>query len=112
MSGGSSPPGIQKAFKKEAVFDGIHMGDPQGIGDDGGGGASPAAGSPGLSGDIGHHQKIMGEVFLPDDLHLVLHPFFDGRGNLPVPPPASLQGGPVERLIGLPVGHLLRNRER
>ena len=37
------PPGIKEALKKEVVLNGVHVGDTQGVGDDGCGRASPAA---------------------------------------------------------------------
>ncbi|MBA7715393.1 hypothetical protein ES703_124435 [subsurface metagenome] len=53
----------------------------------------------------------MGEVFLPDDLHLVLHSLLDRRSKCSIPPPATLYGSPVEGFIGLPVCPLLETGE-
>ncbi len=90
------------------MFYGIHMGDFQGIGDNGSGGTAPAAGPKGVFGDVGHHEKIMGKVFLPDDVHFMLHPLSHRPVDRPIPPPAPLHGAPVETVVGLPVRHLLK----
>ena len=53
----------------------------------------------------------MGEIFLPDDLHLMLYPVLYLSGDLPVPLPAPLNGFPIEATQSFSVSHLLEAGE-
>ena len=99
---------VQKAFKKEVVADGIHMGDAEGVGNNGCSGTSPAARPSGFLSDVRHHQEIVGKVFFPNNLHLVGDALPHSRRDFSVPTSASPERGMIEAMKGFFIVHALK----
>ena len=77
-------PGIrQESLEHEVGGDGVHVGDPQQVADDGGGAAAPTtgAGGLGLPDDVVHGQKVACEPLTSDEVHLQLDASLQPRGS-------------------------------
>ena len=53
--------GVEKTLEKEVVEDRVDVGDAEGVGDQGGRRAAPAAGARRLFGDLLHDQEVVGK---------------------------------------------------
>ena len=117
MSGGLTLLGVEEAFEKEAVGQGVQVGDLQGIGHQAAGRGAPAGphgnlALPGEIDDVGHHQEVAGKPHLHQDVDLVFQalpvvrlrgPGMGGGGRQALLQPFPGQPG-HEGLHALPLG--------
>ena len=90
---------IKKTFEEEVVFDRIHMGDVEAIGDDRRSDRPAPTGTGCLTNDFLHDQEVMRKTFVPDDRQLFFNSIANSVGDSSV---SIMRAG---------IGHLLERQE-
>lgn len=103
--GKAHPIGVEEPLEEEPELEGVDLGDPQGVGDQGPGGGAPARADgdpppPGVAHEVGDDEEVGGEVHPGDDGQLVAEALLDlGREGVPVAGPGP-GPGPLLEFLG------------
>ena len=105
------PAGIEKPLEEQMMFERVDMRDLEAVGHDRSGHRPSTARTRRLTDDFLHHEKVMGETFLPDDGQLLFDSFANFARQAAIPSESSFVGFLFQKSKGILILHPAEGRE-